>query len=221
MTTQPGPPMTGRHTGLPPLLLATGNRKKLAEIEKLLQGVPFRLVSLRDFPNAREVEEDGASFRENAEKKALGYARQTGLLTLAEDSGLSVEVLEGNPGVYSARFAGPEKDDVKNCEKVLRLMEKLPDNCRGASFHSAVAIATPERVVGVAEGEVRGAIAREMRGTGGFGYDPIFLYGPYEGKTFGEVPQEMKDRVSHRGEAIQKAKRIIEEFARIRSTSGA
>ena len=205
----------------PRLLLATGNRKKLAEIEKLLQGVPFRLVSLRDFPEVKEVEEDGKTFRENAAKKASGFAQQAGLLTLAEDSGLSVEALEGNPGVYSARFSGPEKNDVKNCEKVLRLMEKLPDNCRGASFHSAVAMATPERIVGVVEGEVRGAIAREMRGTGGFGYDPIFLYGPYEGKTFGEISQEMKDRVSHRAEAIRKAKKILEEFARIRSSSGA
>lgn len=202
------------------LLLATGNRKKVAEMEKLLQGIPFRLVSLQDFSDVKEVEEDGQTFRENAEKKALGFSRQTGVLTLAEDSGLCVEALEGSPGVYSARFAGPGKDDIQNCEKVLRLMEKLPDNCRGASFISAVALATPGRIVGVVEGEVRGGIAREMRGKGGFGYDPIFLYGPYEGKTFGEVSQEMKDRVSHRAEALRKARKILEDFARIHSSSG-
>jgi XTP/dITP diphosphohydrolase len=201
-------------TTKPTLLLATGNRKKLAEIEKLLTGISFRLISLRDFPQVKEVKEDGKTFVENAEKKAMGFAKQTGLLTLAEDSGLCVEALEGAPGVFSARFAGAEKDDIKNCEKVLRLMEKLPDNCRGASFVSAVAVAAPERILGVVEGEVRGAIARQMRGRDGFGYDPIFLYGPYEGKTFGEVSPEMKDRVSHRAEAIRKAKKILEEFAR-------
>jgi XTP/dITP diphosphohydrolase len=125
-----------------------------------------------------------------------------------------VEALEGSPGVYSARFAGPEKNDLKNCEKVLRLMEKMPDTCRGAAFKSVVAVATPERLLGTAVGEVRGGIAREMKGSGGFGYDPIFVYGPY-GKTFGEVSQAMKDCVSHRGFAIQKVRKILEEFVRI------
>ncbi len=192
----------------PKLLLGTGNRKKLEELMNLLVGIPFEIVTLRDFPQVKEVEEDGKTFEENAVKKAVGIARQTGLLTLAEDSGLAVDALEGSPGVYSARFAGPEKDDVQNCQKVLKLMEKLPDTCRGAAFKSAVAIATPKQTIGVAEGEVRGGIAREMRGTNGFGYDPIFIYGPY-GKTFGEVPVEMKHRVSHRAQAIERAKKLL------------
>ena len=211
--------MSGSESGSPKLLLGTGNRKKLEELETLLSDLPFQLVSLRDFPNTQEIVEDGKTFEENAIKKAVGLAQQTGLLALGEDSGLVVDALEGNPGVYSARFAGPEKDDLKNCLKVLRLMEKLPDNCRGAAFKSAVAIATQDRVIGCAEGEVRGGIARQMRGSNGFGYDPIFIYGPY-GKTFGEVPQEWKHRVSHRAEAIQKAKKILEEYARMRTSSG-
>lgn len=201
------------------LLIGTGNRKKLEEFLTLFGGLPFKIFSLRDFPNVKEVTEDGVTFEENALKKATGIAKQTGLLTLGEDSGLCVEALEGNPGVYSARFAGPEKDDLKNCQKVLRLMEKLPDNCRGASFKSAVAIATPERLIGAVEGEVRGAIAHEMRGSGGFGYDPIFIYGPY-GKTFGEVSAEKKHRVSHRAQAVEKAKKILLDFAKIHSSTG-
>ncbi|MBI4115606.1 MAG: RdgB/HAM1 family non-canonical purine NTP pyrophosphatase [Candidatus Omnitrophica bacterium] len=201
------------------LLLGTGNRKKLEELKTLLSDIPFRLVSLREFPNIKEVKEDGDTFEENAVKKATGLAKQTGMLTLAEDSGLMVEALEGNPGVYSARFAGPEKDDLKNCLKILKLMEKLPENCRGASFKSVVAITTPQRLIGTAVGEVHGGIAHQMRGSGGFGYDPIFIYGPY-GKTFGEVSAEMKHRVSHRAQAVLKAKKILEEYAKIRTPAG-
>ena len=213
--------MFGSDSGKPKLLLGTGNRKKLEELETLLSDLPFQLVSLREFPNVTEIVEDGTTFEENAIKKARGLAAQTGLLTLGEDSGLVVDALEGNPGVYSARFAGLEKDDVKNCLKVLRLMEKLPDNCRGAAFKSVVAVATPDRLVGVAEGEVRGGMAREMRGANGFGYDPLFIYGPYGGKTFGEVPPEWKHRVSHRAQAVEKAKKILEEYVRIQNSSGA
>ena len=213
--------MSGSDHHPPKLLLGTGNRKKLGELETLLAGLPFQWVSLREFPNVTEIVEDETTFQGNAVKKAEGLARQTGLLTLGEDSGLVVDALEGSPGVYSARFAGSGKNDLKNCLKVLRLMEKLPDNCRSAAFKSAVAVALPDRLLGVVEAEVRGAIAYEMRGSGGFGYDPIFLYGPYEGKTFGEVPAEWKHRVSHRAQAIQKAKKILEDYAKMRTLSGA
>jgi XTP/dITP diphosphohydrolase len=201
----------------PKLLLGTGNRKKLEELQTLLAGLPFEVISLRDIPPIKEVVEDGKTFEENAVKKATEIARESGILTLAEDSGLAVDALEGSPGVYSARFAGPRKDDVENCQKVLKLMEKLPDTCRGAAFKSAVAIATPERLVGVVEAEVRGGIAHAMRGSGGFGYDPIFIYGSYGGKTFGEVSAEMKHRVSHRAQAITKAREILEEYLKAAS----
>lgn len=195
------------------LLVATTNPKKLEELQTLLRDLPVELISLRDIPPIPEVEEDGRTFRENAVKKATEIARAAGFLTLAEDSGLMVDALEGAPGVYSARFSGPERDDIKNCEKVLRLMEKMPDTCRGAKFVSAVALAAPGRLIGVTEGEVRGGIAREMIGKNGFGYDPIFIYGPY-GKTFGQVPEEMKHRVSHRHEAIVKARNLLEVHLR-------
>lgn len=199
--------------------MGTGNRKKLEELQSLLRDLPFEFLSLRDFPQVREVEEKGKTFEENAIKKATEIAKQTRVLTLAEDSGLRVDALEGSPGIYSARFAGPEKDDLKNCRKVLRLMEKLPDNCRGASFKSVMAIATGEELIGTAEGEVHGAIAFEMRGTNGFGYDPIFIYGPYA-RTFGEISPEMKHRVSHRAGAAQKAKGILEKWIKSHSFSG-
>ena len=211
--------MSGSSKGRPKLLLGTGNRKKLEELESLLQDLPFELISTKEFPHLIEVLEDGLTFQENAIKKATQLARQTGLLTLGEDSGLVVDALEGAPGVYSARFAGPEKNDLKNCEKVLRLMEKLPDTCRGAAFKSAVAIALPEGPLGVTEGEVRGEIARQMRGKNGFGYDPIFIYGPFA-KTFAEVPIELKHQVSHRSQALHEARRILLEYAKISPLSG-
>lgn len=190
------------------LLVATTNPKKLIELETLLADLPLKLHSLRDFPNIREVPEDDVTFQENASKKALGYATQTGLLTLAEDSGLCCDALEGAPGVYSARFAGSGKGDRENNLKLLRLLEKVPDNCRGAHFKSAVALAEPDRLVGVVEGEVHGIISHEIRGTRGFGYDPVFIYPPF-GETFGEVDAERKNKVSHRSQALSKAKILL------------
>ncbi len=195
------------------LFVATTNPKKLEELRALLKGLPFELVSLSEFPQIKEVPETGATFRENAEIKALGYARQTGLLTLGEDSGLCCDALEGAPGVYSARFSGEEKNDAKNNEKLLKLLEKLPDNCRGAHYACAIAIAEPGKVVGYAEGEVHGAIAKKPVGTGGFGYDPLFFYLPFQ-KTFAQVPAEMKHGVSHRANALKKVRQILENHSK-------
>nr|MBP9865100.1 non-canonical purine NTP pyrophosphatase [Candidatus Omnitrophota bacterium] len=141
-----------------------------------------------------------------------GYAKQTGLLTLAEDSGLCCDALEGAPGIYSARFSGLDKDDHANNLKVLRLLEKMPDNCRGAYYKSAVAIASPEKVFGTVSGEVHGFIHKHLTGTQGFGYDTLFYYPPF-GKTFGDVPSEMKYQVSHRFKALQKARLLLENIA--------
>ncbi len=190
------------------LLIASGNAKKLKEMQDLLAGLPFEAVSLKAFPDVNEVPEDGKTFEENAAAKALGYARATGLLTLAEDSGLCCDALDHAPGIYSARFAGPGKNDHENNLKVLRLLEKIPDNCRGAYFKSAVALAEPGKLLGVVSGEVHGYIGREIRGTNGFGYDVLFYYPPFK-KTFGEVPAEMKYKVSHRFKALEKAKELL------------
>ena len=192
------------------LVIATTNLKKLKELASLLSDLKLNFFCLSDFPNVREVPEDGETFEENARLKALGYAGQTGQLTLAEDSGLCCEALEGGPGVYSARFAGPGKSDAENNQKLLRLLEKVPDVCRGAHFKSAVALAEPGRLIGVVTGEVHGAVSHEARGDQGFGYDPVFYYPPFQ-KCFGEIPMEMKHQVSHRSKALQKAKALLEK----------
>ncbi len=190
------------------LLIASTNPKKLKEMQDLLSGLPYTITSLASFADVTEVPETGSTFEENAAAKALGYARQTGLLTLAEDSGLCCEALEGAPGVYSARFSGADKNDHENNLKVLRLLEKVPDNCRGAHFKSAAALASPEKVLGVVTGEVHGAITHEIRGQNGFGYDVIFYYPPFK-KTFGEVSADMKYRVSHRFKTMEKLRKLL------------
>lgn len=192
------------------LLLATTNKKKLEELQQLLAGLPIDLLSLKDFPSVAEIEETGKTFEENATLKALGYASQTGLLTVGEDSGLCCDALEGAPGVYSARFAGPGKSDHDNNLKLLRLLEKIPDNCRGAHYKSAIALAQPGKLIGVVSGEVHGFISREMKGSNGFGYDVLFFY-PDLGKNFAEVSAEMKHKVSHRSKALEKLRRLIGE----------
>lgn len=201
------------------LLVASTNKKKLAELKELLQDFPLRLISLSELGNYREVPEDGKTFEENAQLKALGYAAQSGYLTLAEDSGLCCDALEGAPGVYSARFSGPQKNDRENNLKVLKLLEKVPDNCRGAQFISAVSLAEPGKVIGVVQGSVHGIISREIHGTNGFGYDPIFFFPPF-GKTFGEVSSEMKHRVSHRAQALEKAKNQLQEYLKEKGVGG-
>jgi len=193
------------------LLVASGNPKKLKELQELLGDLPIALLSLKQFPRVREVEEDGKTFRENAEKKALAFAKQTGCLTLADDSGLSVDYLKGAPGVHSARFSGPGKDDLKNCEKVLALLKGVSPKERGASFCCAAALATSEKVIHVVEEKVSGFITEAMRGSGGFGYDPLFFYPEFD-KTFAEVPAEKKHAVSHRGKALCRMREFLKEY---------
>ncbi len=193
------------------LLIATTHPKKLKEFQELFQEFPVELLNLKDISGIREVEETGKTFEENARLKALGYAGQTGFLTLAEDSGLCCEALEGAPGVYSARFAGADKSDDENNRKLLRLLESVPVNRRGAYYKSVIALAEPHRMIGIAEGEVRGVIHHSLAGSGGFGYDPLFFYPPFQ-KTFGQVSQEMKHQVSHRGKAFEKIKKLLKDY---------
>ena len=193
------------------LLVASNNAKKLKELKELLADLPITLLSLHDFPGVFEVEEDGKTFGENAEKKALGFAKQTGCLALADDSGLCVDYLRGAPGVYSARFAGPAKDDLKNCEKVIELLKEVPEAKRSAFFQCDLALATPSQVLHVVEERVIGRIADRMKGENGFGYDPLFFY-PEFGKTFGEVPSAKKHSVSHRGKALRSMKKFLKTY---------
>jgi XTP/dITP diphosphohydrolase len=193
---------------MPDLLLASQNPGKLDEMRLLADGLPFRVVGPREVGILDAPDETGASFLENARIKALAYARRSGLLTVADDSGLSVDALGGEPGLFSSRFGGERASDL---ERNLLLLEKLrgvPHERRGARFTSAVAVARADAVLFEVEENVTGFIAAEMRGTSGFGYDPLFFYPPF-GRTFGEVPRAEKDRVSHRGKAFARLRAFL------------
>jgi XTP/dITP diphosphohydrolase len=192
-------------------LLATTNPKKLKELQEILAALPFRCVGLKDIPQVVDVEETGSTFEENATLKALGYAQQTGMLTLGEDSGLCCEALDGAPGVLSARFSGSEKNDDANNQKLLGLLRDISDDKRTAYYESAIAIAEPGRLIGVVKGQVHGSITRQPIGSGGFGYDPLFFFPPFQ-KTFAEVPAEMKHSVSHRGRAWVQALVLLGQY---------
>jgi XTP/dITP diphosphohydrolase len=184
------------------LLVATTNPGKLREVAGFLRTVPgLRLASLKDAGPLAEVEEDGATFLENAVKKAVVYARASGLLTLADDSGLCVDALGGEPGVLSARYGGAGLDDAGRCRHLLGRMASVPDGMRTARFACVLALARPSGLIASFSGIVEGSILRETRGTNGFGYDPLFYYPPFEA-TLAEVPLEKKGTVSHRGRAL-------------------
>jgi len=184
-----------------PLLIATTNRGKAREINAVLAGLPYEVVSLADLKLGAVCREGADSFAENARRKARFYSRLSGMLTLAEDSGLEVEALGGAPGVRSARFSGNGATDAANNRKTLGLLRRHPRRHRRARFVCLIALARDGEILKVVRGVVRGTIAPEERGPHGFGYDPIFYYHPFR-KTFGEVPVERKNTVSHRGRAL-------------------
>jgi XTP/dITP diphosphohydrolase len=183
------------------LLLATQNPGKLAEMRLLVEGLPFHVLGPRDLGIEDAPEETGTTFIQNAVLKARHYAARSGRLTVADDSGLSVDALDGGPGLYSSRFGGDGATDAERNRLLLERLAGVPDEKRGARFTSAVAVARGDAVLFQAVETVEGRIAPELRGPNGFGYDPLFFYPPF-GRTFGEVPHEQKDRVSHRGKAF-------------------
>lgn len=193
------------------LLVATANKKKLGEIRDILKDFKLNLISLKAYKNAPAVVENGKSFKENAVKKAVKLARFTGKLTLGEDSGLCVNALGGAPGIYSARFSGKEKDDLKNNLKLLRLLKDLPLSKRKAYYISAVALADEKGLVGVVQGRCSGVIGFTMRGKSGFGYDPVFVIPKYK-KTFAQLGLKIKHKMSHRFRALCKAKNILRKY---------
>jgi XTP/dITP diphosphohydrolase len=190
------------------LLVASQNPGKLNEMRLLLEGLPFRVLSPRDFGILTAPEETGSTFLENATLKALDYARRSGRLTVADDSGLSVDALEGGPGLYSSRFGGEGASDLDRNRLLLERLRGVPRERRGARFTSAVAVARDGQVLFQAQESVEGLIAEELKGSHGFGYDPLFFYPPL-GKTFGELPREEKDRVSHRGKAFARLREFL------------
>ena len=181
------------------IVLATKNAGKLKEIQALLQDHAVDLKSLADFGPLPEAVEDGATFDDNAYKKALHYAKVLGVPCLADDSGLSVEALDGQPGVHSARYAGEHGNDAANCAKLLTEMADKSD--RRAHFSCVLSLAVPSGPALTWEGRCDGEILTEARGENGFGYDPVFFYPPF-GKSFAEVSMTEKSAVSHRGKAL-------------------
>lgn len=199
------------------ILVATTNAGKVRELRAML-GDAVDWKTLADFPQADEVEEDGATFAENARKKATGYARATGLWTLADDSGLVVDALDGAPGVKSARFSGdvpPGTDrkvvDRQNIAKVLELLEGIPAERRTARFVCHLCLASPEKVLVETQGTVEGVIVDESAGENGFGYDPVFFV-PSLSRTVAQLPDEEKNAISHRGNAIRKFTPLLNEI---------
>ena len=189
------------------LVVASGNKGKLREIEELLRHSVERLLSPADFPQFPVVEEDGETFAANAVKKARAAAEATGLPVIADDCGLVVDALGGRPGVYSARFAGEAANDVDNNVKLVRELAGVPQEKRTAAFHCVIALCSPDGSCHTFDGELRGLILETSRGEGGFGYDPYFLV-PEFGQTLAELPMAIKNRISHRGKALA----LLKEF---------
>ena len=184
------------------LLVATTNAGKLREIRALLSGSPVELATLHDLDPIEEPEETGATFEENARLKALYYGSQSGLTTVAEDSGLVVDGMNGEPGIRSARFLRPDASYPERFAEIFRRLAGPPVKNRAARFVCALAVADGDRIVYEARGTVEGEIAQEPRGDRGFGYDPIFYYPPYSA-TLAEVTDEAKRAVAHRGQAFR------------------
>ncbi len=198
------------------IVVATRNSGKLREMRALFRlALPHikdvQLTSMREFPDLPPIEEQGATFHENARHKALVVANHTGLMAIGDDSGLMVDALDGAPGIFSARYAGPAARDGANNRKLLDALRDVPDSQRGARFVCVIAVALPHNVLGLFEGACHGMIAHEPHGGNGFGYDPLFIKTDY-GKSFAELPASVKNRVSHRAHAFEKAAVVLERY---------
>jgi XTP/dITP diphosphohydrolase len=201
------------------LLVATTNRGKFVEVQAHLRKFPLRILSLQDLTNPPAVVEDGKSFEENAIKKARTLAEFSGLVTLADDSGLEVEALGGAPGIHSARYAGEDADDEQNNQKLLRELANVPEPKRNARFVCALALSLPRANAGsewIARESCEGKIALAPTGCQGFGYDPLFFFPPL-GKTFGEIERDRKATVSHRGKALTKLASALPKLIDLRA----
>lgn len=190
------------------LIIATKNKGKVKEFKEILNDVPVEVMSLYDLPECPEIVEDGDSFRQNAVKKAETISSFMGKIVVADDSGLEVDYLDGRPGIHSARFAGSKATDEENNQKLLKMLEDVPEKLRTAQFTCVIAISCPGKKTLVVEGICRGKIIDMPRGMMGFGYDPLFLV-PELGKTFAELGPEIKNKISHRARAMEKAREVL------------
>jgi XTP/dITP diphosphohydrolase len=198
------------------IVLATRNKKKIEEIQRITADLPVTILSLDDFPDCPETVEDRNTFEGNAMKKAMEVCRFTGKAALADDSGLEVDALGGAPGVYSARYAGGSGsgNDARNYEKLLDELRNVPDEKRGARFVCCMGLAFPNGTTRAFFGDVKGSISREPRGKTGFGYDPVFIPEGYK-RTFAEMAGDEKDKISHRGKAIEKLAEFIRSLCHL------
>jgi XTP/dITP diphosphohydrolase len=197
---------------MPTLLLATTNQNKLREYAAIFAGLPVELRSLRDAGIADDVEETGATFAENARLKAEFYNARSGLPVLADDSGLEVAALNGQPGILSHRYAGPDASDADRNALVLKKLEGVPFHARLARFVCVIALARPDGAIEPVEGILPGVIELAPRGTNGFGYDPLF-YVLDENATLAELPPERKNQISHRAQAARRARAVLERWS--------
>lgn len=193
------------------IVLATRNKHKISEIRDILKGLDVKITSLAEYPDMPEVVEDGDTLEHNASKKAREIALHLGKWALADDTGLEVAYLNGEPGVYSARWAGPGCNYLDNNRKMLEKMKGVPAGKRHAEFRTVIALSDPSGKVSTVDGSISGVIAEKMAGTNGFGYDPVFIE-PASGKTFAEMTASEKNAVSHRAKALVKARELIRSF---------
>lgn len=193
------------------VIIATKNKGKAKEFEKMFSTFHIKVKTLLDFPEAIDVEETGSTFEENAILKAETISQQYNIMTIADDSGLVIDALDGRPGIYSARYAGEEKNDEANIDKVLAEMIDIPNDDRSAKFYCALAIAIPGKEAITVSGTCEGEILRERKGNNGFGYDPIFFIKD-KGQTMAELPSEEKNRISHRAKAVDKLPSILQNL---------
>lgn len=194
------------------LLIATNNPGKVREYEELLAHLPIEITFPAQEGVVLDVEESGLTFEENACLKAQAYAQASGLLTLADDSGLEVDALRGAPGVHSARYAGPDADDIDRYQKLLAELADVPAKDRSARFWCVVAIVEPDGAVHTAGGACEGQIGLKPRGDHGFGYDPVFVVDGYGGQTMAELDPELKNRISHRARAVEAAEPVLAQL---------
>ena len=190
------------------VVLATRNQGKIKEITSIFTDVPIKFFTLESFPGAPDVVEDGKTLEDNAIKKAFEIAKFTHQIALADDSGLEVEFLDGAPGVISARFAGAGCSYADNNNKLLKLLKGVPTQHRKARFRTVIALAVPKGGVRTVEGHIDGYITDRIRGSEGFGYDPVFLV-PEQGKTLAELSPTQKNQISHRSKALQAMRPIL------------
>lgn len=193
------------------IVIATGNKGKAAEFKSIFEKFGFEIQTLLDYPELDEIDETGDTFAENALLKAEGVSKALNTIVLADDSGLKVDALQGQPGIYSARFAGEEKNDAKNNAKLLGELSELPFEERTAHFHCTLALAAPGKESMTIEGELDGYILGVPRGQNGFGYDPLF-YVSEKDKTLAELTHEEKNNISHRAIAVRNLEKVLENW---------